>query len=540
MIVFVRFVFLFALLLFAMSSIASHQPSSPIAKQTCKVAAVINVKDVPFLAVGDGVADDRAAIQRAIDAARDSGGEVLIPAGNYRVTLAPRIAGESALRRVFTVYPNVRIRGADRDGSVIKLADAQGGYGAIFSASTFGEDVSGFALRNVTIDHNTQGNPVNSLDDVVIDSNDFANAKVRAAVWLATGKNIAIEGNRFTDIKATWTVFLGGGAERIEAATVADNVFDNVGGGTIDFDASQVYTETNGLPSRITNNTFVSRNGGKAGSVGLRTAIEVHGDNITVEGNTVQGFLLGLNVGSSWPATNNTVRNNRFENVNSGVILWADADALNPPPNVAIRDVLIEKNTFTLDVGGWQSAPFGKDAMFSAVRVEQQGTNDRKLQNVQIIDNSIRFLNIDDAGHESGDRYSAGVHYNRAWFSNDNNLTTGLTIRGNTITDAPGMGIYVNAAIKDGEIAGNIIVNPGTSAGARQWSGWQSGIFLQNSLDNFRVLNNTFSGSELKQGIYAINTVIGENVHSGNTVSGSGAPVFVRGTEAGSGNWIAR
>ncbi len=518
-------------------SVTSPPAGPPITPRT----PVFNVKDAPFEARGDGVQDDRAAIQRALDAARDAGGgEVLLPAGTYRVTLAPRVPGERALRRVFTVYPNVRVRGIDRDSSIIKLADDQGGYGAIFAAQTFGADVSNFELRSVTVDHNTTRNPVNSADDVSINDQDFSNARIRAAVWLATGKNMVVQGCRFTDIKAVWTVFLAGNAERVEAVTVADNLFENVGGGSVDFDASQVYTETNGAQSRIMNNTFISRNGGQAGSVGLRTAIEVHGDNILVEGNIIRGFLTGLNVGSSWPANANTIRNNRFENVNSGVVLWADADALKPPPDVVMRDIVIADNTFRLDVGGWQVAPLGRDTIFAAVRLQQQGENDRQLQNVQITGNEIRFVNIAGTGHETGDRYSAGIHYNRGWVSSTNNLTTGLRISGNTVIDPPGMGIYVNAPVKDGEISGNTITNPGSSAGAKAWTGWQSGIFLQGRLEAFRVLNNRFSGVDLKQGIYAINTVVGENLHVGNTVAGSGVPVFVRGKEDGTGDWVTK
>ncbi|WP_257307435.1 right-handed parallel beta-helix repeat-containing protein [Geothrix campi] len=46
---------------------------------------VVNVKDPMFGAVGDGLTNDTFAIQKAVNAVADSGGTVLVPAGNYLV-----------------------------------------------------------------------------------------------------------------------------------------------------------------------------------------------------------------------------------------------------------------------------------------------------------------------------------------------------------------------------------------------------------------------------------------------------------------------
>lgn len=47
--------------------------------------AAVDVKAAPYLARGDGAADDTFAIQRAIDAVAGTGGTVLVPPGTYRI-----------------------------------------------------------------------------------------------------------------------------------------------------------------------------------------------------------------------------------------------------------------------------------------------------------------------------------------------------------------------------------------------------------------------------------------------------------------------
>ena len=46
---------------------------------------VVDVRHPDYGAVGDGVTDDSAAIQAAIDAIPSTGGVVVFPAGNYHV-----------------------------------------------------------------------------------------------------------------------------------------------------------------------------------------------------------------------------------------------------------------------------------------------------------------------------------------------------------------------------------------------------------------------------------------------------------------------
>ncbi|ACO81203.1 Secreted mannuronan C-5 epimerase [Azotobacter vinelandii CA] len=107
-----------------------------------------NVKD--FGALGDGVSDDTAAIQAAIDAAHAAGGgTVYLPAGEYRVS-----GGEEPSDGCLTIKSNVHIVGAGMGETVIKLVDGweQDVTGMVRSA--YGEETSNFGMSDLTLDGN--------------------------------------------------------------------------------------------------------------------------------------------------------------------------------------------------------------------------------------------------------------------------------------------------------------------------------------------------------------------------------------------------
>lgn len=109
---------------------------------------IFNVQN--FGAKGDGITDDTAAIQAAIDAAAAAGGgEVYVPAGTYIVS-----GGEEPSDGCLMLKSNVHLYGDGMGETTVKVADGSDTKITGVIRSAYGEETHDFGISQLTIDGN--------------------------------------------------------------------------------------------------------------------------------------------------------------------------------------------------------------------------------------------------------------------------------------------------------------------------------------------------------------------------------------------------
>ncbi len=285
-------------------------------------AAVINVRS--FGAKGNGVADDRKAIQAAINAApADSMNTIYFPAGTYRIgsyTTTYNYLENYCL----LLHDNLTIKG-DGEKTVIRLASH------MFDKPDTPANAHVFYGLKINNIHFT---------DLLIDMNGCDNLapkhyiKNQAGIFVYLGSNISLKKITIkNDAGRNMVVIKGNGNFAIIDNCKFLNGGNYVGTSTpnkYQDDFSFVYSEWDS--TTISNNTITQENIEFALS-NYTGGIEIHGSYSTASNNVITGCNPACYVSSSWhPMEKTTVENNHMINCLKGISFFI----IHPMNNIAI------------------------------------------------------------------------------------------------------------------------------------------------------------------------------------------------------------
>lgn len=439
----------------------------------------LNVKD--YGAVGNGVVDDTAAINNAITAATATKGTVFFPPGTY---LVGTFTGTGIANRAITAKPGVTLRGASRESVTLKVPNSVGNYFSLIAAATASTNIDGFAIRNITFDHNTANNVVASPSTMVADLN------YRAALVAYVGSRVVVENCRFTGLDCVWQVTAYG-----NDATVRNCLFDGYVSSGAHHDSSTIYVS--GKRLLVQGNIF----NGTVGARGSFCAIETHGGGLSVSDNVINGFFNGMNI--TGLAVTDTigavVSNNVINNCSTGVILWSNTTT--NTSGWGLEEVTVTGNTITVDYDSWVSLAN------TAGGIQLDPTSNLGSRDIKISGNVIRFKTFTGTP-TSSDFKNAGV----AWYRPTG--VTGLTDENIEITDNQvhgpvGSGIYIQSKsiMKNLKVRGNLIVNPATGGGAAFDSSYRTGI-------------KVYAAQDSLVGVYLEDNIVVDNRATGVVTSG--------------------
>lgn len=281
------------------SQFALYSPAGAGAVVTnvqAKLRQIVSVRD--FGAIGNGIADDRAAIQAAVDAVHAAGGgTVYIPEGTYLMaSIVPPYYTVRARTGVSVIGEGPR--------SIIRMANNLVNVGpGITFLYDHTNPINDVRYSNFTIDWNGQNNP----------GAVSGNGNITRIGTAAGATNWHVDRITFLNPGGHHNIYIASSGGR---NSITNCTFLNAGravlNNTVVNDHSSIYVRTGS--ALIANNIFLCENLNDT----VATAIEVHNSNNIVQNNIVHGYNLGIIAASAFGLN---ARNNKFcDNILSQVI----------------------------------------------------------------------------------------------------------------------------------------------------------------------------------------------------------------------------
>jgi len=417
-------------------------------------------------AVGDGVADDAAAIQAALTAAGVSGGTVYLPPGIYRTTIALAVPAKVTVRGV----PGATIL-RPKAGN---LTPYDAGGGVTWGGALVAVGVANVTIRDLTIDLATSGSFANGVElgytgaDVETQYATVTNLRVLGnpnqhsyQIWNRRARHSRIIANCIdggdaaptvagvdhsgievfgaTDIVIAWNtvlnlngtgigIFTNGPNGSAEGVLIANNYVDTVTDGVL-LAATVVAT----VPQAITDVSVHANIVRRCAHVGISAtdaALAVI-ENLAIRGNTVTDTLDPILLAGT--ATN----------IWSGVLiahnLIARATGTSPKAMInlgAVTDALVIGNVLHTGAYDGITVSAGSDVQVvdnTITDVQHEGIHLGSAVRTAVINNSVRNWDVTNAA-QAGIGGSGGGQ---------------LTITGNTFSRAAGNPSLVNISSGD-------------------------------------------------------------------------------------------
>ncbi len=350
-------------------------------------ANVKNVKSAPYNAKGDGVTNDRTAIQSAINAASSGGGIVYFPPGNYfvsgsQISLRANVGLAGLGSQSVIIQGDTMANMISAKGSVSTPCEnpsirfltfkMQGGASNVcWSFANFDHCRNAF-VSNCSFDSLSQAGPFGMFhqvdftlcDGVVVTHNVFKNCLagtgMNGAAWEPTLATNGYFARNLVSMYFDTGIGLWTGAQNTR---ICHNVFR----GPVDADPNAVGVDNDGAHDcLVDHNTFIG------GQIGVRV-MDSHNGNypinrFTVDGNTFRGqkdnpngnpacaIKLVHTISAEYPnyEMDTIIKNNRIEIVSTGIMSWSYVTRdTGPDLTLTIEDNSFTGNGKAVIIGGY-------------------------------------------------------------------------------------------------------------------------------------------------------------------------------------------
>jgi parallel beta-helix repeat protein len=369
-----------------------------------------NVKS--FGAAGDGISDDSAAIQKAIDSLSRTGGTVFLPAGTYRIGagVLDKVSGLSVALRIGSF---VNLLGDGAGKSIMKVDPNVSSTLNRFLINDKPGD-SNISISRLTID--TANTPVSKgsgaglsfvkSKNIAIEDVEFKNVK-KEAIDLLSVSNFTIRNNV---VYNTWT---GISLRDCSNGDVVDNAITSTGGDGI-IVMSEAHDRCTDLHIKSNNINAVND-----------TAIDIdthdgsgHHENIIVSENIIENNLASaVSVGiRASQSSNIIISNNIIKNASLGILLDTPTA---PPKSISVSGNIIDDFTNYGIIAAYDGAIIDGNSIYGTDGVVADGNNSTisgvspvrlkvgialKSQSLDIVNNHIE--NVDYGVRWEGDSSS--------------------------------------------------------------------------------------------------------------------------------------